>query len=311
MTSLETISPIHLLAQICECDPPEATTQHIENSEAKQAYVALQKIGAIRHVDNARVQICYACDKPHAVAVEPVTSGRYRSFCPEVGYYDVPANQLKTFGVDLNWLALRLAEALGIRNAVTSQSVPNSLIRIGKCRIGHYTCSLFFGRRLDRADVFHKVVVECERIASQSPTIIVSSTPLSHIQGTFPPRCAAVHLCDVVSTASGKFKLDEDPFIAVLRGNDPRFRGGGMGFTFTPGYRSGVVGDKDYRFTDRQALVIEELVKARSEGNGIRHHTELAAAAGTNQRVGQLFRNHPAYGSLIKYDTKGYYWLNL
>jgi hypothetical protein len=96
-----------------------------------------------------------------------------------------------------------------------------------------------------------------------------------------------------------------------LRGIDHRFRTGAIGFVFAPGFRSAVVGDREYSFSNKQALVIEALEEARRGGNSRLHQTEIQAAADTSQKVGQLFPNHPAYGALIRYDGTGYYWLDL
>jgi hypothetical protein len=72
-----------------------------------------------------------------------------------------------------------------------------------------------------------------------------------------------------------------------------------------------VFGDQEYSFTDKQAQVIEALYEAWRSGVRRLHQTEIQSKATTNQRVGQLFSGHSAYGVLIKYDGAGYYWLDL
>ena len=133
-------------------------------------------------------------------------------------------------------------------------------------------------------------------------------------QGTIRDRLLEVWrtaLEDVLRVSVTGVSIDEGPFYAALRGTDHRFRGDGIGFVLSPGYRSVVVGDQEYSFTDKQALAVEALDKARRSGNRRLHQAEIQGAANTSQRVGQLFAENPASGALIKNDGLGYYWLDL
>ena len=87
---------------------------------------------------------------------------------------------------------------------------------------------------------------------------------------------------------------------------------GGVGYVFSGGFRSAVVGDKSFQFTKKQAAVIEALYEARASGLHRLHQDEAAAKADSNQRIVQIFRdNKEAYDALIGSDNQGYYWLKL
>ena len=211
--------------------------------------------------------------------------------------------------VDENWIASSIASALGLN--FNKGPSPSAVTRVGRARFGSYTCELFLGRRLSEKSQFE----EAKRIVAgqtgTAPAIIMTSTPLDLIPGEALPRCALIPLEDVLQVSASKITIDEGPIYAALRGTDYRFCGHGIGLVFSPGFRSAVLGDQEYSFTDKQALVVEALHEAWKNGAPRLHQTEIQGAAGTNQRVGQLFARHPAYGSLIKYDGVGYYWLDL
>jgi len=148
-------------------------------------------------------------------------------------------------------------------------------------------------------------------VVGRAPAILLTTTPADLVLGVPPPRCALVALQDVLNVTISAVSIDDGPFYAALRGGDPRFHADGIGFVFSPGFRSAVFGDQDYSFSDKQGQAIEALFEAWQTGNPRLHQTEIQGKADTSQRVGQLFAGHPAYGVLIKNDGAGYYWLDL
>ena len=107
--------------------------------------------------------------------------------------------------------------------------------------------------------------------------------------------------------------VDEHALLAALQADDRVVIGtGGAGYIFSKGFRSAVVGDKNYTITKKQAAVIEALYEAYASGLHGLHQDEAAAKAESNQRIVQIFRdNKEAYEELIGSDDQGYYWLKL
>jgi hypothetical protein len=306
---MTTTNLVLAIRALCEGEVPEITGQGIEESNDQAALTSLIDLGALTHIGNAETILCLGCDAPHSIGVEYAGDGLYRAFCPDSGYQQVQPDTLRRFVVDENWIASSIATALGLN--FVKASIPSTITRVGRARFGPYACELFVGRRLSEKTRFE----EAKRIVAgqtgKAPAIIMTLTPLDLIPGEAPPRCALIPLEDVLQVSASKIMIEEGPIHAALRGTDHRFRGEAIGFVFSPGFRSAVVGDQEYSFTDKQALVVEALYQARKSGAPRLHQTEIQGAASTNQRVGQLFAGHPAYGSLIKYDGAGYYWLDL
>ena len=71
------------------------------------------------------------------------------------------------------------------------------------------------------------------------------------------------------------------------------------------------LGTKKYQFTKKQAEVVEVLFQAFESGLHKMHQDEVMGRLNSSQRIGQLFKGHPAYGPLILGDSHGYYWLAL
>jgi hypothetical protein len=304
------ISAIGRLSQLCEIDPPEVSGQTVEEAPDGWIYRALIDVGALIQSGVRKNILCLACDDAHYASVEHIGDGRYRAYCPVAGYQSVPAATLARFAVDEDWIAETIGTEVGLAPQTAQRGAAATWI--GRARFGPYPCHLFFARALsDPAQLAGAVALVRSTIGETSATLI-TSTPLDLIAGDPPPRCKYVHLDEVLSLDSSRVRLREDPFYSAL-GQPPKYVPGSeaVGFQFSPGYRSVLWGENDFSFSDKQSLVIEALHDARLAGTGRLHQTELQGVADTSQRMTELFRRHPAYGTLIKNDGTGYYWLNL
>jgi hypothetical protein len=300
------------LRSLCEIDPPEVTGQGIEESSDRSALASLFDLGALVHIGNSESVLCFACDRPHSVSVEYAGDGLYRAYCPDSGYLQVRPEELRRLAVNEDWIARTIGSSLGLNpGGQSAPAIPSTVARIGRARFGPYACELFFGRRLFERIRFAETKRTISGLVGKAPAILLTTTPAELIPGEPPPRCAIVALEDVLHISVTQVSLDEGPFYAALRGSDHRFRAEGIGFVFSPGFRSAVVGVQKYSFTDKQAQVIEALYDAWRSGTPRLHQTEIQGKADTSQRVGQLFGDNPAYGVLIKYEGSGYYWLDL
>ena len=72
-----------------------------------------------------------------------------------------------------------------------------------------------------------------------------------------------------------RLKFNEDAFLTKLRGEDAALRTGGIGYVFSSGFRSAVVGDQEYQFTKKQAEVVEVLFEAFKSGLHKMHQDEV------------------------------------
>jgi hypothetical protein len=306
------VNLITTLRSLCEIDPPEITGQGIQESNDRSALASLCELGALVHVGNTESVLCLACDRPHSISVEYAGDGQYRAYCPDSGYQHIRPEELHRLAVAEDWIARTIGSSLGLNAGHQSAPMMSStVVRIGRTRFGPYACELFFGRRLFESSRFDGAKQAISHFIGKTPAILLTTTSADLIPGEPPARCAIIALENVLRISVTEVSLDEGPFYAALRGTDHRFSADGIGFIFSPGYRSAVVGDQEYLFTDKQALAVEALDNARRSGIPRLHQNEIQGAANTSQRVGQLFAGHPAYGILIKHDSLGYYWLAL
>jgi hypothetical protein len=143
------------------------------------------------------------------------------------------------------------------------------------------------------------------------PAILLTSTKKELLADPIPERCAVIRIENVLTIAHGKISFDEAPILAALRGPAHSPREGGIGFRHSPGFRTCTYGSESFRFSKKQARAVEVLHDAWKERVPGLHQEELKGRVETNQRVSQLFNRHPAYGTLIRNDGTGLYWLDL
>jgi hypothetical protein len=301
---------LKLVEQLCEEEPPSFQWQHLRGSEQILMLDRILALGVLRHASNANSIWCTACDSVHSVAVELRGNGTYRAYCRDVGYFEVHPEDLRVLELDLAALTALIGRGLGIPPLISAEEIlPRVLYRVGSPRFGPYRTRVYFARCLDRVGHFAQMYSALEQHRDRAPVILVSTTPWQRIHRDLPARHALVSLSDVAELRGQRLKFNEDAFLTKLRGEDSAFRTGGIGYVFSSGFRSAVVGDQKYEFTKKQAEVVEMLFEAFGSGLHKIHQDEVMGRLNSSQRIGQLFKSHPAYGPLIVGDSHGYYWL--
>jgi hypothetical protein len=304
-------SILKLVEQLCEEEPPSFQWQHLRQIEELSKLERLLALRMLRPTGNASSIWCNACDSVHSVAVEFLERGSYRAYCQEVGFFVVDAEDLRVLELDLAALTALIGRGFGNPPLISAEEIlPRVLYRVGFARFGPYRTRVYFARCLDRVEYFTQVYSALEQHRDHSPLILVSTTRWRRIHHELPARHALVSLSDVAELRGQRLKFNEDAFLIKLRGEDVTFRAGGIGYVFSPGFRSAVVGDRKYAFTKKQAEVVEVLFEAFGSGLHKMHQDEVMGRLNSSQRIGQLFKSHPAYGPLMG-DSHGYYWLAL
>jgi hypothetical protein len=303
---------LKLVEQLCEEELPSFQWQQLRGSEQIPMLKRVLALGVLRHASNANSIWCTACDSVHSVAVELRGNGTYRAYCRDVGYFEVNPEDLRELELDLALLTALIGRGLGIPRLISAEEIlPRVLYRVGSPKFGPYRTRVYFARCLDRVGYFAQVYSALEQHRDHTPVILVSTTRWQRIHHELPARHALVSLSDVAELRGERLKFNEDAFLIKLRGEDVTFRAGGIGYVFSPGFRSAVVGDQKYAFTKKQAEVVEVLFEAFGSGLHKMHQDEVMGRVDSSQRIGQLFQGHPAYGTLILRDNYGYYWLAL
>ena len=104
---------VSAFAALCEMEPPAITGQEIEEGDDGPCYERLRSIHALVEIDRSASIVCFACEQPHAAAVEYVREGTYRYYCRETGFHPMPANWLRRFAVRQEWIAGVVRVGLG------------------------------------------------------------------------------------------------------------------------------------------------------------------------------------------------------
>lgn len=299
------------LLRLCEIDPPEISRQWIDQQpELKDSFDTLIAQGALVAAENANSILCEFCDEQHWIVPEYIGPGHYCGFCANTGFYSFSPKLLQCFAIDETWIIRKLAEALSLRLRKTPVR-GSSVVHLGRVRFGPYPCETFFGRRLNDRSRFESAIVTIKEKVATGIGVLLTSTRSELLPGKNPDRCAMITAEDVMSISGGKIVVDQEVILAALREPAKRPKSGGVGFRFSPGYRSCFYRGEQFRFTDKQALAVEALYNAREDGLPGLHQDELKGQAHTNQRMAQLFSRNAAYGTLIKHDGNGRYWLDI
>jgi formylglycine-generating enzyme required for sulfatase activity len=84
------------------------------------------------------------------------------------------------------------------------------------------------------------------------------------------------------------------------------------GFVASPDFRWVKWQNHEFEFSTLQAACIEYLWKLRLQGiKGASQHTILVKIESNAFRLHDIFRNHPAWGKLLRGNKRGLYWLDL
>jgi hypothetical protein len=303
---------LRLLERFCEEEPPSFQWQRLREAEEFSKLQELLALGILQHTSNASSIWCTNCDSPHSVSVEFKGDAAYRAYCQDVGFFGVDPDDLRVLELDLTALTAQIGRGLRIPPVILAEEVvPRLLYRVGSPKFGPYRTRVYFARCLDRVACFAQVHSALKQHRDHTPVILISTTSWQRIQSEIPTRHALLSLSDVAELRGQRLKFNDEAFLTKLRGEDAAFRKGGIGYVFSSGFRSAVVGDQKYEFTKKQAEVVEVLFEAFESGLHKMHQDEIMGRVDSSQRIGQLFQGHPAYGTLIAGDSHGYYWLAL
>lgn len=299
------------LLLLCEIDPPEISRQWIDQQpELRNSVDTFIAQGALVAVTNAHSILCEFCDEQHWVAPEYVGPGHYRGFCSNTGFHDFSPKLLECFALDDAWIIGKLAEALNLRLR-KMPIIGASVLHLGRVRFGPYVCELFFGRRLNDRPRFESAIVTLKEKIGAGIGVLVTSTKPELLPGSLPERCAMIMAENALTISGGNVRVDQEVILAALRQPTHLPKGVGVGCRFSIGFRSCVYMGEQFRFTDKQSLAVEALYNAGNDGLPGLHQDELKGHAHTNQRMAQLFSGNSAYGTLIKNDGSGLYWLDI
>ena len=295
---------LRLLLELCEQDPPEIAGAVIADHFA-DAGRQLSNSGALRSLDNATVVTCRVCHDDHPAEVEfEERTKSYHHFCPEAGWVEVPLEDLKQYRLHYPSLLAALARALKIPEQFKPACLVDDILwNLGDAPHGERKIAVLFGRRLNYDDNLDRAIDALTNQIGRPRGVLLSTTDRLSRHVRLPGHHRFLPLRDCVVAGASGLEIDQGIIKGVISGA-VRQEG------FSTGYRTAFIDGVEYKFSKKQAAVVEALDNAV----GVLHKDELLAAADTDQTdLIQIFRSkgktHPAWGVVILHDNQGCYFL--
>ena len=217
-------------------------------------------------------------------------------------FIELSFEEISRYSLKFDWILNLISRDLNIKSKA-HEIIKNSLWRIGEL---DQETPIFFSRRINHKSIFNKILEALERRKGSTKGIILTTSPFLPLGCRHIAGHKILSLQDCIKY-SNNFHLDIDIIRAATKADLISSRKEG----FSSGYRNAYFDGIEYKFTKKQAAIMEALDKNK----GVMNKDELLAEADSDQYdlIG-LFRNrkekHPAWNVLIKNDGKGNYWLN-
>lgn len=232
--------------------------------------------------------------------------GKNMYFSRSDGWVGVLDDDIALYKVDTEWLVERVMQALEIPSRYSAKPVLDDTIWIvGKHRIERQRIAIIIAKNLAEPAAFGAL---CQYLSNnhkaRNPALVVTLDRQLPAHLRLPDQNILVRLEEALVIESDYVEVNTRMLAGKLGGQVSRDG-------FSPGYRHLTLDGQNYRFTKKQAEVIEYMHQAGGPRN---QHEILAGVNSTQDRLTQVFRGrgkrHPAWGTVIKNDNNGNYWLD-
>lgn len=208
------------------------------------------------------------------------------------------------YNLKLDWIVRNISNDFGVSFERDGEEIlPNLLWYIGAVNLD-LEVPLFFARKIREEAVFDKIHKALNNRASGFEGLILTSC--SDIPSYFNSKIAGnkiMPLKSCLSISKQDFHIDKSVLKSVI------VKTGSDGFT--TGYRSACFNGEHFRFTKKEADVLEYLHKA---GKPVHKDEIMAEVTESSTELKTLFRSPDSRNirqNILQYDNKGYYWLNI
>jgi hypothetical protein len=296
-----------LLSRLLEAPVGRSAQAWLEDDD-QSALKTLVDAGAVKRSGDAIPVMCPACER-HEVA--PQASGKaLRALCPECGYVPIQNGSIQVMVPDVDWLLMRMRQALGMDARQDSQRLAgNTLWKVGDRPEGKTRRRrILFARRLTDAST-HKAVLTAlgDRVERDNGIIVGTAPaqhyPFSHLSLTY------VHLTELFRWRAGRLELDDGLLAWCLK--PAHLRNHLRSAIFYEGFRTAIIDGEEFHFSATQA----ELWEYMHGLGGARAHKTTIMAHTQSDQVGprELFRHNAdqmrAFERLVDHDDEGFYWM--
>jgi len=290
------------LLNLLECDPPDVSGAVLVDAHPEVGQQLID-CSALRPTSNASIVTCRACDADHPSEVEFDESvNGYRHFCPDAGWVDVPADDLKCYRADISWLLTKLRRELGIADHVPAPCLVDEVLwDLGEAWIGKRKSTILFGRRIGHGGNLDRVCDVLTNRVGRPPGLLLTSAENHPRHVDMPGRHRIVPMKDCLQPAGDGKGIDLDILAGIVGGERPLHPD--MPIQTSADFRHVRVGDRSFRFGgSKQRQVIEYLYLRWRDGE---EQVSVAAMFEdlefSSSRLRDLFKDHPDWRDLIGY----------
>ena len=240
---------------------------------------------------------------------ETRTYGYFNVSAMGVEWINPPEEDLKTYDINLDWMADHIRDLIGIESTVQARAIiPKLFWELGHIWIGRQKSAVFLAQNLSGLQEFDRVYDALLDWPGKSPGVILTNDAPERRHAELPGGHRILSLKDiVVETASG-CEMDMELVHGTLKGTQVSKKTGPLNYSVD--YSSITVNGREYTFTGgKQRRVLKILIQAWKTGNPkCRTMSVMAQAETTAETIGQLFHKRSDWKDLIGYGG-GYCWI--
>ena len=224
---------------------------------------------------------------------------------------DVPDEDVKTYDINLDWMANHIRDLVGIEQRVPVRTIiPNLLWELGRVQAGQQKATIFLAQNIAYDQVFERVYDAFLDWTGKTPGIVLSNEVPGKRHADLPGGHRILGLETLIVESGGGYEMDMELLHGTLKGASPSVAA--MPVVPSTDYSSLRVHGREFVFTGgKQRQIIERLYRAWKMGNPkCRTRAVLESIDSTASSLSHLFSNHPDWKELIEYGG-GFCWLKV
>lgn len=288
----------------------DSTEPYVKKSIARELFCDdfqdLLVYGILIHFKNLKDIEVVGGDHEYIAEIER-RDGENVYFSPEDGWVPVNEEDIALYKINYDWLVKQIMNALDIADRHTPKEILKEYIwALGKHRIEKQSIDVVVVRNIRNGTVMDVLIDHLNtHHKSRNPALVIALDQQIPNHLILPNQNELVRIDEAIVWDKSNFELNT------------RLLAGKMGGTisklgFSNGYRTLNSNGVIYKFTKKQAEALEYL--DNSSGKPC-HQDEVLAEIRSNQsKLLQIFRSkgikHQAWGTIIKGDGNGNYWLD-
>lgn len=223
-------------------------------------------------------------------------------------FTEVCPDYVCSYKLSPSWIVKAISDNLGVSNYSYETLIKDYFWQVGV--LNHeIKIPIFFVRGIHHKDILSQIYNIFKNRKGIARSVILSSSSFLPPRSSFKDGHKIITLKDCLIHDNDNFSLDKNVIISQVENEKSSIRRK-QREGFSKGYRSANFNGENFKFSKQEADVLEFLDGA---GKPI-HKDEIAVEISDNiAELKFLFRNPDSKSirqNILKYDNKGYYWLD-